>query len=58
MNETNTFAKRALLRVQQKLQGIEEGVPSSVAGQVERLIQQARDPKNLSRLYEGCQAYL
>ncbi|XP_011494720.1 PREDICTED: serine-protein kinase ATM [Ceratosolen solmsi marchali] len=56
--ETNKLAERALLRVQQKLQGIEDGVPSSIAGQVERLIQQARDPTNLSRLFEGWQAYL
>uniref|UniRef100_A0ABD2WPC0 Serine/threonine-protein kinase ATM n=1 Tax=Trichogramma kaykai TaxID=54128 RepID=A0ABD2WPC0_9HYME len=56
--ETNKLAERALLRVQQKLQGIEEGVASSIPGQVERLIQQARDPKNLSKLFEGWQAYL
>ncbi|KAJ8666945.1 hypothetical protein QAD02_008607 [Eretmocerus hayati] len=56
--ETNKMAERALLRVQQKLQGIEEGVASSIAGQVERLIQTARDPHNLCRLYIGWQAYL
>lgn len=44
--------------MQQKLQGIEEGVASSVSGQVERLIQQARDPENLCKLFEGWQAYL
>ncbi|OXU25092.1 hypothetical protein TSAR_000011 [Trichomalopsis sarcophagae] len=56
--ETNKLAERALLRVQQKLQGIEEGVTSSIAGQVERLIQQARDPTNLCKLFQGWQAYL
>ncbi|XP_058790954.1 serine-protein kinase ATM [Phymastichus coffea] len=56
--ETNKLAERALLRVQQKLQGIEEGVSSSIPGQVTRLIQQARDPVNLCRLFAGWQAYL
>ncbi|XP_043476471.1 serine-protein kinase ATM-like [Leptopilina heterotoma] len=56
--EINKFANRALLKVQQKLQGIEEGVTLSVEGQVERLIQQARDPSNLCLLFHGWQAYL
>ncbi|XP_031830612.1 serine/threonine-protein kinase tefu isoform X2 [Nomia melanderi] len=55
---TNKTAERALLRIEQKLQGTEEGLPSSIFGQVERLIQQARDPVNLSRLYYGWQPYL
>ncbi|XP_046739148.1 serine-protein kinase ATM isoform X2 [Diprion similis] len=56
--EINKLAERALLRLEQKLQGTEEGSASSVAGQVERLIQEAHDPTNLSRLYYGWQPYL
>ncbi|XP_076280983.1 serine/threonine-protein kinase tefu isoform X5 [Lasioglossum baleicum] len=55
---TNKTAGRALLRIEQKLQGTEEGLASSISGQVERLIQQARDPMNLSRIYCGWQPYL
>lgn len=55
---TNKSAERALLRIEQKLQGTEEGLASSVSGQVERLIQQARDSTNLCRLYCGWQPYL
>lgn len=58
VTEINKLAERALLRVEQKLQGIEDGVASSIPGQVERLIQQARDPSNLSQLYCGWQPYL
>lgn len=54
----NKTAERALIRIEQKLQGTEEGLASSVSGQVERLIQQARDPANLCRLYCGWQPYL
>ena len=56
--EINKIAERALVRVQQKLSGLEEAFPSSIEGQVERLIQQARDPALLSRIYFGWQAYL
>ncbi|XP_015117607.1 serine-protein kinase ATM [Diachasma alloeum] len=55
---TNKMAERALLRIDQKLHGTEEGIATSIAGQVERLIQQARDPANLSRIFCGWQAYL
>lgn len=54
----NKTAERSLLRIEQKLQGTEEGLASSVSGQVERLIQQARDPTNLCRLFCGWQPYL
>ncbi|XP_029040439.2 serine-protein kinase ATM [Osmia bicornis bicornis] len=54
----NKTAERSLLRIEQKLQGTEEGLASSVSGQVERLIQQARDPINLCRLFCGWQPYL
>ncbi|XP_021355309.1 serine-protein kinase ATM-like isoform X2 [Mizuhopecten yessoensis] len=54
----NKLAERVLLRLQQKLQGIEDGIQLSVAGQVNHLIQEARDPKNLCRLFPGWQPYL
>lgn len=53
----NKMAERVLSRLQKKLQGTEEGPASSIEGQVNRLIQQARDPSNLSRLFVGWQAY-
>ncbi|XP_042907102.1 serine-protein kinase ATM isoform X1 [Parasteatoda tepidariorum] len=56
--EVNTLAERALMRLQQKLQGLEEGVAMSTEGQVNLLIQQARDPNNLCRLYVGWQPFL
>ncbi|OAD57559.1 Serine-protein kinase ATM [Eufriesea mexicana] len=54
----NNQTEKALLRIEQKLQGTEEGLASSISGQVEGLIQQARDPINLCRLYHGWQPYL
>ncbi|XP_015186804.1 PREDICTED: serine-protein kinase ATM isoform X1 [Polistes dominula] len=57
-SEINKTAERVLLRIEQKLQGIEEGLVFSIPGQVEQLIQQARDPSNLCRLFSGWQAYL
>lgn len=56
--EKNKLAERALLQLEQKLQGIEEGSPYSVAGQVEKLIQEARDPVNLALSYYKLQPYL
>ncbi|XP_019950752.2 serine-protein kinase ATM [Paralichthys olivaceus] len=54
----NKVAERVLLRLQEKLKGVEEGTVLSVGGQVNLLIQQAMDPKNLSRLYPGWQAWV
>ncbi|KAK7494518.1 hypothetical protein BaRGS_00014171, partial [Batillaria attramentaria] len=54
----NKLAERVLLRLQQKLQGLEDGVTLSVAGQVNHLIQTARDPHNLSHLFPGWQPYI
>ena len=54
----NKVAERVLLRLQQKLSGMEDGVQLSVSGQVAHLIQEARDPKNLCRLFPGWQAYI
>ncbi|XP_063244550.1 serine-protein kinase ATM [Bacillus rossius redtenbacheri] len=57
-SEVNMQAERALLRLRQKLNGTEDGMVTSVPGQVNRLLQQARDPARLSCLFHGWQAYL
>ncbi|CAI5773239.1 serine-protein kinase ATM isoform X1 [Podarcis lilfordi] len=60
-NDNQTFnkvAERVLMRLQEKLKGVEEGTVLSVGGQVNLLIQQARDPKNLSRLFPGWKAWV
>ncbi|XP_062471298.1 serine-protein kinase ATM [Pezoporus occidentalis] len=49
----NKVAERVLLRLQEKLKGVEDGTVLSVGGQVNLLIQQAMDPKNLSQLFFG-----
>ncbi|XP_028818161.1 serine-protein kinase ATM isoform X2 [Denticeps clupeoides] len=54
----NKVAERVLLRLQEKLKGVEGGSVLSVGGQVNLLIQQAMDPKNLSRLFPGWQAWV
>ncbi|KAK3593829.1 hypothetical protein CHS0354_011431 [Potamilus streckersoni] len=54
----NKLAERVLLRLRQKLQGVEDSVQLSVSGQVNHLIQEARNPKNLARLFPGWQPYL
>ncbi|XP_068601356.1 serine-protein kinase ATM [Brachionichthys hirsutus] len=54
----NKVAERVLLRLQEKLKGVEEGTVLSVGGQVNLLIQQAMDPKNLSRVFPGWQAWV
>ncbi|XP_078258598.1 serine-protein kinase ATM [Rhinoraja longicauda] len=54
----NKVAERVLLRLQEKLKGVEERAVLSVGGQVNLLIQQARDPKNLSRLFPGWQPWV
>lgn len=57
--EVNKLAERSLNKIRVKLCGMEEaGSAASVSGQVTRLIQQARDPVNLSLLFHGWQAYL
>jgi len=52
------MAERVLMRVAQKLDGIEEGQLMSVAGQVNTLVQQARDPRRLHAIFNGWQPYL
>lgn len=53
-------AQRALARIKHKLQGYEDpnGDAMSVEGQVKLLINQARDPENLCRLYPGWAPWL
>ncbi|XP_037632338.1 serine-protein kinase ATM isoform X2 [Sebastes umbrosus] len=55
---SNKVAERVLLRLQEKLKGVEEGTVLSAGGQVNLLIQQAMDPGNLSRLFSGWQAWV
>ena len=57
-NPTNKMAERVLLRLQEKLEGIEDGIPLSVSGQVNQLIQEATDPSNLCLLFPGWQAWI
>lgn len=57
-NSTNKMAERVLLRLQEKLEGIEDGVPLSVSGQVNNLIQEATDPANLCVLFPGWQPWI
>ncbi|XP_037068925.1 serine-protein kinase ATM-like [Pollicipes pollicipes] len=54
----NRQAERALARLDEKLRGQEMGRLMDCAAQVGHLIQQARDPDNLCRLFSGWQAYL
>lgn len=51
------MAERALLRLSNKLHGIEDNRAINVEAQVEKLIQEARNPENLARLFSGWQAY-
>lgn len=58
----NVMAERALVRLEAKLNGMEEGTKSgataTVEAHVELLIAQATSVYNLCRLFEGWQAYL
>lgn len=60
--QKNVMAERALIRLEAKLNGMEEGTVSgattSVEAHVELLIAQATSMANLCRLFEGWQAYL
>jgi len=58
VESVNKVAERVLLRLKQKLSGLEDGVQLSMAGQVNHLIQEARDVNNLCRLFPGWQAYI
>lgn len=56
----NADAERAVLRVKQKLEGLDggEGEPRSVAAQVNALLQEARDPERLCRMYVGWSPFM
>eukprot|EP00795_Rhopilema_esculentum_P013768 gene13768-4694_t len=54
----NKMAQRVLIRLRQKLDGNEGGCFLSTEGQVNFLIQSARDTKNLCRLFPGWQPWL
>jgi phosphatidylinositol kinase/protein kinase (PI-3 family) len=56
--KTNREAERALIRVKEKLQGYEDGTYLSVEGQVNLLIQTAKDPNLLCLLYPGWSPWL
>ncbi|XP_028397502.1 serine-protein kinase ATM-like [Dendronephthya gigantea] len=54
----NKMAERVLVRLRQKLEGEEDGTLLSVKGQVNHLIREAKDPKNLCRLFPGWQPWI
>lgn len=59
-DQKNEAALRAIGRIEEKLQGYEDGVSGerqSVEGQVQLLINSARDEENLYRLFYGWAAY-
>ena len=55
---SNKMAERVLLRLQEKLEGIEDGTLLSVTGQVNHLIQEAMNPHNLCQLFPGWQPWI
>jgi ataxia telangiectasia mutated family protein len=57
-SSANKMAERLLVRLRQKLDGVEDGTLLSVKGQVNHLIREARDPKNLCRLFPGWQPWI
>ena len=57
-SSSNKMAERVLLRLHEKLEGVEDGVQLSVSGQVNHLIQEASDPVNLSALFHGWQPWI
>lgn len=54
------MAQRALLVVQNKLEGKQEGIIGTIAAsvQIERLINEAISPRNLCMLFPGWDPYL
>lgn len=57
-NSRCSLAGRALLRVKEKLRGLESGSVLSVEGQVNMLIQQATDEEKLCAMFVGWQPYI
>ena len=55
---TGAQAQRILTRLQSKLDGFEGGHHLSVKGQVQRLVNDARDPGLLCHLYHGWAAWV
>lgn len=53
----NRNAEMILIRLNEKLQGYEDGEILSVKGQVNKLINQAKDPKSLSSMFSGWSAW-
>ena len=56
--EKNKMANRALLRLKQKLSGVEGGSFLSIEGQINYLILEAKDKNNLCKLYPGWQPWM
>ena len=59
--DRNEAAAQAIAKVQEKLQGYEDGTsgePQSVEGQVRWLLHTARDPDLLCEMYHGWQAWV
>jgi ataxia telangiectasia mutated family protein len=57
----NDVAARATMRIKQKLKGFEDGTAGecmSVEGQVQLLVDIAKDPHNLCKLYFGWAPWL
>jgi len=60
-DDKNEMGKKAIARINDKLQGYEEstsGEQQGVEGQVQLLINSARDVENLSRMYVGWGPYI
>ena len=51
--DANRIALRVLLRINEKIDGIESRTPLSISGQVNLLISEATDEVNLSSMYHG-----
>jgi len=51
--DKNEAAELVLSKIQEKLQGYEETTSQSIEGQVQFLINSARDPDNLSVMFSG-----
>ena len=56
--DTNELALRVLLRINEKIDGIEGRTPLSIAGQVNRLIAEATDRVNLGSMYYGWKSWI
>eukprot|EP00472_Partenskyella_glossopodia_P011822 CAMPEP_0197537620 /NCGR_PEP_ID=MMETSP1318-20131121/57423_1 /TAXON_ID=552666 /ORGANISM="Partenskyella glossopodia, Strain RCC365" /LENGTH=353 /DNA_ID=CAMNT_0043095827 /DNA_START=274 /DNA_END=1335 /DNA_ORIENTATION=- len=57
-SKENSDAQRAIFSVKQKLQGIEFGRTLGVEGQIKTLINEARDPNNLHKMFVGWAAWV